>query len=211
MADESTRGKILMLCTPLVFVPSVLVSVGSMSAWLTALGIGTFVLSEVGAICFFFPKQTVYRWFDRRDHRAALASGRLRTEDVNRLLMRYRGPEVSHQVQHHLLALLPRKAHHDTAYGLIARDWMRRRGDLALLDDALTANLPPTVLRAHLDGTTPLDPVAVATLAALVRGVDPDDNNDGDVDRFTLFSMAATSTRSRGAASPHCGCGVAHT
>lgn len=186
MVNESTGGKILMLCLPLVFVPSIAMSLGSMPTWLAVFGIGTWVLAEVGAICFFFPENTVHRWHRERAYRAALTSGYLRTEDVNRLLMGRHGRSATEQVQHHLPGLLPAKAQHDPAYGRISRDWIRRRGDLALLDDALTANLSPEVLRAHLDGTRPLDPVAVATLAALIRNVDTGDDTG---QMFTLSML----------------------
>lgn len=183
MANESTGGKVLMLCLPLVFLPSIAMSLGSMPTWLAATGISTFLLAEVGAICFFFPTQTVHRMHHWRAYRAALASGYLRTEDVNRLLMSRHGRSASPQVQHHLLRLLPLRAAQDPTIGLIGRDWIRRRGDLPLLDDALTANLSPQVLSAHLNGTQPLDPVAVATLAALTRDTDA----GGDAGRmFTL-------------------------
>jgi hypothetical protein len=187
MAKESTGGKILMLCLPLVLAPSLAVSVKTMPLWLSVLGLATIALAEVGAICFFFPEATVHRWYHWRAYRAALASGRLRTEDVNRLLMSRHGRSASHQVQHHLLALIPAKARQDPAYGRISRDWIRRRDDLSLLDDALTANLSPEVLHAHLRGTKPLYPAAVATLAALLRDTNTGDGTDGP---FRMMSMS---------------------
>lgn len=181
---ESTRGKMVMLLVPLVATMPALSAASTMPRWLQVLGFGTILLAEVGAVCFFFPDQTVshvYRW---RAHRAALSSGALRTEDVNRLLMRYARQE-SHHVQHHLLNLIPAKARQDATYGLIARDWIRRRRDLALLDDALTTNLAPTVLADHLRGTKPLDPSAVATLAALVRKRETRDDDHGGLFMLT--------------------------
>lgn len=184
MASESTGGKTLMLFLPLVFAPSIAASLDSMPRWVLVLGIGTVALAEVGAVCFFFPEQTVHRADRWRAHRAALASGYLSVEDVNRMLMTRHG-DTAPRVQHHLLRLLPLKASQDPAYGLLGRDWIRRRGDLELLDDALTANLSPAVLRAHLDGTTVLDPTAVATMAALIRDAPTGDNDERD-----SFSLA---------------------
>lgn len=203
MASESTGGKVLMLCLPLVFVPSIALSLDTMPRWLAVLGLATFALAQVGAICFFFPTQTVQRWHHWRAYRAALTSGYLRTEDVNRLLMSRHGDTASERVQHHLLNLIPAKARRHPAYGHVSRDWIRRRCDLTLLDDALTANLDPAVIRAHLDGHTPLDTTAVATLAALIRNTEP---NDGRDDLFTLSAMSHPATTS----AVHCGCPLAH-
>lgn len=160
---KDSTGKILMLTMPLVTMAPAAASVAALPSWLTVLGLTTFALAEVGAACFFFPDQTIHRLHRWRAHRHAIRTGlRLRAHDVTRLLARHPDP-----CDHGLPRLVSIRAFDNPAYGKMSARWIRARGDLTLLSDALIIPLAPHLLTAHLDRSQPLDPAAIATLAAL--------------------------------------------
>lgn len=200
---ESTVGKILLLAMPLVMMIPSMAVVATLPSWMSVLGLATFVLAEVGAVCFFFPDQTINRLTRWRAHRHAIRTGiRLGAHDVTRLLARHPDP-----CDHGLPRLVTIRAFENPNYGRVAVQWIRRRGDLTLLADALTIPLAPHLFTAHLDGSQPLDKEAIATLAALSDppdlpiGLDlfigsPTGSGSADTDAFLAVAPLMTRTRS---------------
>lgn len=214
---ESAGGKLLMLTLPLVMVAPGITTITALPLWFSLLAYGTLALAEVGAVCFFFPDQTVGRIHTYRMYRYALRSGFLRAEDVRHLLHRRanrRGTTVQHD-DWNLVGIVPSLAAQNPAYGALTVTWIRSRHDLSLLVDALTIPLAPNVLAAHLDTSKPLNPQTVATMAALHRDPMRDTRNDPPYWKLdTIMGMAGATNRIGPAPlppTPHCACGITHS
>lgn len=213
---ESTGGKILLLAMPLVMMIPSMAVVATLPSWMSVLGLATFVLAEAGAVCFFFPDQTIKRLTRWRAHRQAVRTGlRLRAHDVTRLLDRHPDP-----CDHSLPRIVTIRAFNDPAYGRVAAQWIRNRSDLALLADALKIPLAPHLLAAHLNHIQPLDPAAVATLAALSD--DPEipagyefvlgpASGSRTADEAAFLAVALLMAPTRSGHSRACACAVANT
>lgn len=218
MARESTTGKIFMIVMPvLVFAPALATSIRTMPTWLALMGLATIGLAEIGAVCFFFPEQTVQRVYEWRHRRYAMRSGYLRTEEVRRLIQRRAnrypsGPKSVTHEEWNLIGLIARLADRDPAYGHAATRWIRGGHDLTLLMNAAQIPLPAHALVAHMEGATPLDPAAIATLAAL-RGDPFKRQRPHDPPPWSLTTSMSLATRTAtlpASATPQCNCGATH-
>lgn len=191
MRREPAGPKVLLLTIPIVSLLPFIAAVGSWRP--TIFGVLAFLFvafTMMLGVVFFFPEATVIRAWEAHQRRRRVRAGNLDYETAYALVTRrtekraWRRRTVDWSPG--LVHVIVQRSTDDRAYGKVARDWLRRGHDLALLNDALTIRLSPDVLRAHLTGKQPLDAAAVATLAALTRETRPhggptDDGPSGGV------------------------------
>lgn len=211
----------MMAMPPLMILPGI-TSILALSWWVWLPAFAVIIACEIGAACAFFPLQTVHRYKRWRQHNHALRTGDLYPEDVERLLARHTPSKKPASgvcvadVTARLVRLAPTRAWESHANGKVVVQWIRQRGDLALLADALKVGLPAAALLSHLSGAQPLNADALRTVAALRD--EPDLPHDADFVRAATMKALLTGTPTTAAAAPsptagasHCPCPFAHT